>query len=774
VTVSDAHSCSTTAGPFVITQPAEVLSATASVITHVNCNGNANGSVTVTATGGTAPYSYSWSCTPVQTNDTATGLTAGSYTVTVTDDHSCTVTASTTITQPAALVNNFNITHVTMYFGTNGSVTVTPTGGTTPYTYTWSTTPAQTTQTISNLTAGTYWVTTTDSHSCTAASSATVTQPDPITVTSPNGGEVWQRGTTHTITWQIGIPPGNFKIELYKGGVFYSAITNYATGGSFSWYISNTIAAGTDYKIKISSTPSGTFWDYSNSNFTICLGTPGGAITVVSPNGGEAWQRGTSQTITWTDNLSENVKIELFKGGVLHSILTNSTAGTSFNWYIAPTIPAGTDYKIKISSALDPTINDQSNSDFDITLGTPNGTITVTDPNGGEIWQLGTHQSITWTTNVTESIVIDLYKGGVYQTTLSNYGTGGSYDWYIDPTLAAGTDYKILLSSSLDPAINDQSDADFALSSGTPNGTITVTDPNGGEIWQIGSHQTITWTTNVTEYVVIDLYKGGVFQANLSNYGTGGSFDWYVDPTLPAGTNYKVKISSSLDPTITDQSNSNFTLCIGTPNGSITVTSPNGGETWQIGTINTITWTDNLAENVKIELLKADTLYSVVTNSAPSTSFDWYIANTIPAGSNYKIKISSILDPAINDRSNSIFNLCSGTPSGTITVTAPNGGELWQRGTTHSITWTDNLAEDVKIELYKGGVLNATLTNGTGGNSFNWYIANTITPASDYKIRISSILDPSGISDLSDADFSITTGTPSGSITVVSPNGGEA
>src|SRR5205814_7026682 len=79
------------------------LTASGSTVANVQCNGGNDGSVTVTPGGGTIPYTYNWSSSPLQTTSTATGLTAGTYTVTVTDAHSCTAISSATITQPTML-----------------------------------------------------------------------------------------------------------------------------------------------------------------------------------------------------------------------------------------------------------------------------------------------------------------------------------------------------------------------------------------------------------------------------------------------------------------------------------------------------------------------------------------------------------------------------------------------------------------------------------------------------------------------------------------------
>jgi len=103
-----------------------------------------------------------------------------------------------------------------------------------------------------------------------------------------------------------------------------------------------------------------------------------------------------------------------------------------------------------------------------------------------------------------------------------------------------------------------------------------------------------------------------------------------------------------------------------------------------------------------------------------------------------------------------------------ITVTLPNGGESWQTGTTQTITWTDNISENVKIQLFKSSTLYSTIRTSTASDgSFTWNIADTIQPGADYKIRIASI-DNDNIFDFSDNNFSLF----AQEITVTSPNGG--
>ena len=182
VTVTDENGCTTTASA-TVNQPNAGLTANAGVIQHVKCYGNNNGSVDVSVSGGTSSYTYVWSTNPGQTTALATGLTTGTYTVTVTDGTGCSATSSATINQPNELTATASVVaNVSIYEGSDGSVTVSSGGGTTAYSYKWSTNPEQTTQAATGLTVGTYWVTVTDANSCSATSSVLVTQPTPPTL----------------------------------------------------------------------------------------------------------------------------------------------------------------------------------------------------------------------------------------------------------------------------------------------------------------------------------------------------------------------------------------------------------------------------------------------------------------------------------------------------------------------------------------------------------------------------------------------------------------
>lgn len=149
-------------------------------INSVTCNGGNNGSIDLSVTGGTLPYTYLWSNTAI-TQDIF-NLSSNDYYVTVTDSLNCIVVDTATVDEPDPIIIDAQNVNVSCYNGNNGSIDLTVTGGTNPYSYLWSV-GTYTTQDISGLQAGTYIVTVTDFNNCTSSDTVTITEPTQLTVT---------------------------------------------------------------------------------------------------------------------------------------------------------------------------------------------------------------------------------------------------------------------------------------------------------------------------------------------------------------------------------------------------------------------------------------------------------------------------------------------------------------------------------------------------------------------------------------------------------------
>lgn len=141
------------------------------MITDVTCAGGDNGVVDIEVSGGTLPYLYIWS--NASANEDLFNAPAGTYTVEVIDGNGCSITQSYTVDEPAnPIIVNGTVINATSPTGTDGSIDVTVTGGSSPYTFDWSN--ASTGEDLSGIAPGVYTVEVTDDNNCSASATFTV------------------------------------------------------------------------------------------------------------------------------------------------------------------------------------------------------------------------------------------------------------------------------------------------------------------------------------------------------------------------------------------------------------------------------------------------------------------------------------------------------------------------------------------------------------------------------------------------------------------------
>ena len=475
-----------------------------------------------------------------------------------------------------------------------------------------------------------------------------ITQPK-ITITSPNGGENWQVGSSHDITWtNTFVYETWIKIEYTtNNGSNWIGIDSWTVQDSpYNWTIPN--APSKNCKVRIISSDASAN-DQSNNVFTISSPPK---ITVISPNGGENWQAGSSHNITWISTNVSNVKIEYStNNGTNWTIIVSSTSSDgSYSWTIPNT--SSTNCKVRISDAANSSVNDQSNIVF--TISSP-PKVTVTSPNGGENWQVGSSHDITWTSTSVSNVKIEYStnNGTNWTNVVSSISSDGSYSWKIPNT--PSTNCKVRVSDASNSSVNDQSNNVFTIST-KPTPTITVTSPNGGENWQVGSSHDITWTSTSVTNVKIEYStnNGTNWTSIISSTSSDGSYSWTIPNTQ--STSCKVRISDASNSSVNDQSNNVFTIS-SQPNPKIIVTSPNGGENWQIGSSYNITWTSNDVSNVKIEYStnNGSDWISLVSSTISDGSYNWTIPNT--PSTSCKVKIFDASNSSVNDLSDNLFTI---------------------------------------------------------------------------------------------------------------------
>lgn len=177
VTVVDSNQCEVVA-TVIVPQP-DTLTAQVFGTIAADCFGASTGEASVMGMGGTEPYSYLWNDPSTQITSTATGLPAGSWVVEITDYNGCTATDTAVLSQPQPFAASVTVDQNVQCFGeTNGQATVTASGSN--LTYSWNTTPVQTTATASNLPAGSWNVTVSSSQTCDTTLTVVITEPDEL------------------------------------------------------------------------------------------------------------------------------------------------------------------------------------------------------------------------------------------------------------------------------------------------------------------------------------------------------------------------------------------------------------------------------------------------------------------------------------------------------------------------------------------------------------------------------------------------------------------
>jgi peptidoglycan hydrolase-like protein with peptidoglycan-binding domain len=301
--------------------------------------------------------------------------------------------------------------------------------------------------------------------------------PSTITVTSPNGGEQWTKGSRQLISWQgtrTDMPisillvsySANEQCRLSGGSIcpmdvssVYPIATNLRGVGSYTWQVN---AASGKYWIRVCQN---NVCDSSNQTFSIT--DIQSQITVTSPNGGEQWIANSVKPITWRwGGANSTDKVDLYLDTGIRCITTpcpssyildkNIGVNTSYNWIVATdinnqVIPAG-NYRMQVCKA-GTTDCDSSDQTFTI-IGSKQATPTVLTPNGGEIWLAKSTQTIRWT-NTGTSQLIDIYLDPYYTPCIGPYCPMYSYraPYVLDRNIAANTAYNWIVATEINSNI---------------------------------------------------------------------------------------------------------------------------------------------------------------------------------------------------------------------------------------------------------------------------------------------------------------------------------
>ncbi len=712
VTVTDANGCTATFSTSV-TQPPANLSVTG-IATNINCFGGNTGGIDITPAGGSPGYTYNWS-TGAGTQDVA-GLIAGPYTVTVTDANGCTVSYSATLTQPAAaLAVNGTSTNVNCFNGSNGTIDITPTGGTGPYTYLWNTGAG--TQDLNGLIAGTYNVTVTDANGCTNnAFSATITQP--VVGVSITG-----------ITTNVNcFSTGTGSIDITPSGGTPGYTYNWSTGagtqdvsgllaGNYSVTVTDANGCTSTYSATITQ-PSSLVVVLGNSTNISCFGGNNGSLNII-PSGGTPgytfiWSNGaTTQNIagltvgtysvvvtdangctaSYTNTITQpaaavtvtgiTTNVSCFGGntGAVNITPSGGTPGYTYNWSTGAGtqdisgLPVGT-YTVTVYDAMG-----CSNTSFSATVTQPAAALAVT----------GTSTNINCFGGNTGSV--DITPTGGTPGYTYNWSTGaGTQDI---SGLSAGT-YTVLVTDA-----NGCTNNSYSVTITQPAAALGVTGTSTNILCYGGSTGTIDLTVN-----------GGT-PGYTYNWSTGASTQDLAG--IPVGT-YTVTVTDANGCT-----NTSFTTTLTQPQHALTV----AGLTTNVSCYGT-----NLG-SINVSTVGGTPPYTFLWNTGATTED---LSNLSPG--TYSLTVTDANGCVDNSFSTTISQpsaalglngvtinpACLGSATGSINIT-PSGGV-----SPYIYNWSTG-ADSEDIFNLNGGTYSVTVTD-----------ANGCTIGADY-----TLVDPPGV-----------------------------
>jgi len=277
VTISDAQGCTATAEA-TVDEPAEL--GIGAVVTSVSCYGLADGGITLNVSGGILPYNYEWS--NGETTQNVSGLSAGTFTATVTDGNGCLGIATDEVTEPSEIDFSLSATNADCNGASSGSIQSFASGGVPGYEFAWSN--GETGENLENVPAGTYTATITDTNGCTRSESATIGEPTAITADATTTEAGCAGATNGTVSLSVGGGTPGYTFEWSNGstdqnldavasGTYTVTITD---GTGCTHTASATVGQSTTLTAEASSVPASCFGEADGgASVLVSGGTPG-------------------------------------------------------------------------------------------------------------------------------------------------------------------------------------------------------------------------------------------------------------------------------------------------------------------------------------------------------------------------------------------------------------------------------------------------------------------------------------------------------------------
>jgi gliding motility-associated-like protein len=730
-----------------ITQPASAVAVSITGTTPASCTAS-DGTATAQASGGSSPYDYVWTgasgtlqtTNNITTSNTLSGLAAGTYTVTITDNNNCTTTATAIVTSAGGgTVSITAQTNILCFGGTTGDATATAAGGSSPYDYVWTGASGtlQTTNniagpnTLGGLAAGTYTVTVTDNSGCTSSASATITQPASaaaVAITGSTNASCGASNGTATATASGGTSPYDY---VWTGASGTLQTTTNITGpntlsglaaGTYTVTVTDNNNCTTTATATITNTGGATVSITTQTN-VLCFGGTTGDATATATGGSSPYDyvwTGTTGTLQTSTNIPGPDVLGGLAAGT-YTVTVTDNAGCVSTATATITQPA-TAAAVAITG----------------TTGTPCGASTGTataQASGGTgpydyVWT-GVSGTLQTTNNISGADVLSGVTAGTYTVTITdNNGCTSTTTGTITST--GGATVSITAQTNV---------LCFGGSTGTATATATGGTSPYDYVWTNASG-TIQATNNATGADLLDSLAAGTYSVTVTD-------------SAGCVSNATVSITGPASPATVAITGTTPAAC-GTANGSATAQASGGtgpyDYVWADGT-GTLQTTSNIGGPDALNSITAgtytvtitdnngctSTTVAVVTNSGGATTSitasanvscfggtnGSATANTTGGSSPYDYVWSGSTGVLQTANNISVPNTLSGLGAGTYTVTVTDNGGCVS-STTITITQPASALALVTASSanttcgLNNGSATVAASGGTSGYSYSW------------------------------------------------------
>jgi hypothetical protein len=361
----------------------------------------------------------------------------------------------------------------------------------------------------------------------------TISEQSYVAVTSPTAGDDWPIGSGQHIQWSSSGTSGSVIIEISRdgGGTWATIEPTTADDGDYEWTVTG--PASTDCMIRVSDTdgdPSGISGIFTVSEEPF--------LVVTAPAAGDQWTIGATEEIQWSSSgTSGTVSIEISRdgGGTWATLVPTVPDIGTHAWVVSG--PASEDCVIRVAD----TDGDPSGSSGVFTI-TEEPFIMVTAPQEGDDWQIGSEQAIQWTSSGTSGLVsieISRDAGGTWSTIESSSGDEGDYPWIVTGPAAPNCLIRVADTDGDPSGVSGE----FSVSE---TAYIVVSAPPEGAEWEVGSTQTILWTSQGTSGAVeIGISRDAGVSWEPIEPGTPDDGDYLWNVTGPASQTCIVRVADT-------------------------------------------------------------------------------------------------------------------------------------------------------------------------------------------------------------------------------------